>query len=1125
MLVWVVLITSHSRLLSQSNFLDYQKIDILNGLAQNTVTDIYQDKIGFLWFGTTDGLSRFDGNNFTNFICNIENPATISNNAINIICGDNDGNLYIGTEDGLNVYNRKNQKFKRIYRDTTTKASLPSNQIFALEIDKKNRLWIGTQNGLALYDIKKEVFIEPKSVLKNTKGLDTAVVLSFYKDKKDFFWIGTYKKGFFKCNQENYELEQYLIHEDKEHAYLNNTVYSIYEDCYSNIWVTTNNGIAKLDNERRKIKRFIYSKSPSNLQNSIFFQSVLQTSSGKLIAGSGEYGMYEYDYEKEEFSPLSIRENESGRMSGSSYLCMLEDRSGVLWLGTFSDGVLKIDLRRKPFHWLSSTQDKKSSLLDNNISVIMEDTEKNIWVGTQQGISVWLREKNQFKHFEPDYNNNNTICSNHISAIFEDSKKNIWIGTSEGLDLYKPKNNTFKHYYTYFSSENQLPENEILSIKEDKKGQIWIATSDGLSRYDLSANKFNNYFYSKNDKNSIPSNLVWELYIDSKDQIWAATANGIAKYIPSKNSFERYSVGKMDKSSKAQQEVLAIDEGEKGVLWLGTTFHGVVKFNTITKEVKQYPIFKKFGTNTVYAIENYKTHVWFASVKGLGRLDKKTGKIAIFTSFDGIKSNEFNTPSALTHDSILFFGGTNGITYFKPELISIDNYQSPIVFTQLRINFNEILPGEVYKGKVPLSENINSTDKVFLDHDDNVFSITFSSLDYKVEKKIEYAYKILRVNDEWVELGNENTINFTGLGPGKYTLIIRATNSDGIWNKTTRNLKIIIKPPWWKTIWFYTILVVIFILSLVYIIKRREKRLQATKEFLEKSVKERTREIGMQKEEIESQKELIENQNKELKYQTLHLEDEIEKRLADLIVARDKAEESDRLKSAFLSNLSHEIRTPLNAIIGFSELLEEHDIPEEKQNQFLEIIKNNSNDLLNLFDKLIDVSVIQSKKLILAESTFKISKLLYELFIDFERKIRVNSKQIDLHLLNSTSHNGLIITTDQARLKQVLGYLISNAVKYTEKGKINFGYVNKGDYLEFFVKDTGVGIPKEKQSNLFNQFGKLEHHKEKVYRGTGLGLTISKDLVKLMGGKIWVESQEGEGTQFYFTIPINLSST
>ncbi|NJO89995.1 MAG: hypothetical protein HC831_14385 [Chloroflexia bacterium] len=448
----------------------------------------------------------------------------------------------------------------------------------------------------------------------------------------------------------------------------------------------------------------------------------------------------------------------------------------------------------------------------------------------------------------------------------------------------------------------------------------------------------------------------------------------MAKYIPSKDNFERHSIGKVDKSSKAQQEVLAITEGENGVLWLGTTIHGIVKFNTNSNETTQYPILHKFATNTVYAIENYKENVWFTSVKGLGRFNKKTGEIIIFTSNDGIKSNEFNTPSTLTSDSILVFGGTNGITYFKPEQIEIDNYQPPVVFTKLKINFNEIFPGEVYNNRIPLAENINSTDKIVLNYDDNVFSITFSSLDYKIKEKIEYAYKITGINEEWIALGNQNTVNFTGLGPGKYTLVVRATNSDGVWNKTTRSLNIIIKPPWWKTILFYLFLAVAIIFSIIYIIKRRERRLQTAKVFLEESVEERTREIAMQKEEIESQKEVIEKQNQELKYHTLHLEDEIKKRLADLILARDKAEESDRLKSAFLSNMSHEIRTPLNAIIGFSELLGEHDIPKEKQTQFLEIIKNNSNDLLNLFDKLINISVIQSKKITLEESTFKIKQ-------------------------------------------------------------------------------------------------------------------------------------------------------
>jgi len=1109
--------------MSQTDLTDYQKIDILDGLAQNTVTDIYQDNKGFLWFGTTDGLSRFDGKNFANFICDINNENTLSNNLINVIREDNNDNLYIGTEDGLNIYERKTQKFSRIYRDTTSKISLPNNNIYALEIDSKNRLWVGTYDGLVIYDLRKKTFTKPQSIFGNSFGLDTALVLTLYKDTKDNLWIGTYKDGFFKYNFKENKLKPFIINDEKEFAYLNNTIYKVYEDKYSNIWLATNNGIAKLDNEHLKIKRYLHSSNPTTLQNSIYFQSIIQTSEGRLLVGSGSNGMYEYDYNNDKFNPISIRKNESGYLSGKSYASMLEDKSGVLWLGTTNDGVLKINLRKKPFNWLGSNQDAVNSLIGNSISDIIEDSDGKIWVATEQGLSAWDKRNQKTKHFIPSDKTSNTIQSNDVLSLFEDSKKNIWIGTSEGIDVYNVKQKKFNHYYTDFTEENQLPDNVIFGFCEDENNEIWIATSYGLSRFNIEENKFTNYFHSSKDTSSLPANGIWTIHYDSKHNIWVGTDNGIAKYIPSKNQFERYNVGPINEASRAQQEVIDIEEDENGIFWVATSFHGVVRFDPKTGKTKQFSIIHKFATNTVYAVKNYKEHIWFASVKGIGRLNKATGEIITFNHNDGIKSNEFNTPSLLTSDSILVFGGTNGITYFKPEEIAVDDYKPPIVFTELKINFKEILPGQNYKGSIPLSENINSADKIELNYDDNVFSITFSSLDYKIQKKIEYAYKIVGINEEWIELGNENTINFTGLRHGKYTLIVRASNSDGVWNKFHRSLTIIIKPPWWKTFWFISMLIVFFILLIAFIVKVRERRLQSAKVFLELNVQERTKKIGMQKEEIESQKEVIEKQNRELKHHTLHLEDEIEKRLADLIVARNKAEESDRLKSAFLSNMSHEIRTPLNAIIGFSELLEEHDMDKEKQSQFLEIIKNNSNDLLSLFDKLIDVSVIQSKKLTLKESAFNPNEILNQLYIDYERKIRVNSKKIELHIHQAMNGNDFNIINDAARLKQVLGYLISNAIKYTEKGRIDFGYNINKTYLEFFVKDTGIGIPKDKQFTLFNQFAKLEYSKEKVYRGTGLGLTISKDLVKLMGGKIWVDSKENEGTCFYFTLPINTS--
>ncbi|NJO89999.1 MAG: hypothetical protein HC831_14415, partial [Chloroflexia bacterium] len=354
----------------------------------------------------------------------------------------------------------------------------------------------------------------------------------------------------------------------------------------------------------------------------------------------------------------------------------------------------------------------------------------------------------------------------------------------------------------------------------------------------------------------------------------------------------------------------------------------------------------------------------------------------------------------------MYFGGTNGITYFDPELIEIDTFSPPVVLTGLKINFQEIFPGDIYRNDIPLETNINSANTINLHHDDNIFSISFASLDFKNKEKIEYAYIMNGINDDWIKLGTQNFVNFTGLKPGNYQLKVKATNSDGIWNSEIKSINIVISPPWWQTKTFIALLIISLFFAILLIVKRREQNLKSTKDILERKVRERTREISMQKEEIKSQNELIEKQygelvekneliekqNLKLKNKAIHLEEEIEQRHADLILAKDRAEESDRLKSAFISNISHEIRTPLNAIIGFSNLMSMNALEHVKKQEFVDIIQTNGERLVKIIDDIIEFSRIESNLVEIVEQKFNLNDTIRKIYQFYEPIIKRDKK-------------------------------------------------------------------------------------------------------------------------------------
>ncbi|NJO89998.1 MAG: hypothetical protein HC831_14400 [Chloroflexia bacterium] len=360
---------------SQNEQIEYQKIDITYGLAQNTVDCIYQDKVGFLWFGTRYGLSRYDGISFVNYQNNPKDNETLSNKSINDICEDKNSNLYIATDNGLSIYIRHKQKFRQIFRDTLSKVTLPSNSVYALKMDENNRLWVGTRKGLVLYDLTSNEFISPQNLFKNASSIEKEHIMTIHVDKNNVY-IGTAYSGLYILNKKEKSFSSYLISKRNQYSYLNNTIFSILADSQRNVWMATGNGIAKFNLETKVIKKYLVSDDLNKIENYIVFNDLLKTTNGELLCGSSDFGMYKYSVDTDKFLPYNIRQHESGKLSGKSYLSMIEDRTGVLWLGTRNEGLVKVNLRKKPFKWIGHDSETKNSIVDNNIFALLEDSEK-----------------------------------------------------------------------------------------------------------------------------------------------------------------------------------------------------------------------------------------------------------------------------------------------------------------------------------------------------------------------------------------------------------------------------------------------------------------------------------------------------------------------------------------------------------------------------------------------------------------------------------------------------------------------------------------------------------------------------------------------------------------------------
>jgi signal transduction histidine kinase len=500
----------------------------------------------------------------------------------------------------------------------------------------------------------------------------------------------------------------------------------------------------------------------------------------------------------------------------------------------------------------------------------------------------------------------------------------------------------------------------------------------------------------------------------------------------------------------------------------------------------------------------------------------------VYSENDGILSNEFNPPAIRTKDGLLLFGTVKGVTAFYPDSINAVSYSPPLVFTDLKVNNSSIRPGQVVLNKVLLDKAINRVTTLNFSYRIREFTIEFASLEYSSPEKIKYRYKIDEFGDDWIDIGNKDFISFTGLMPGTYHLHITGTNSDGIWSDKAKPLKIVIQPPWWKTRLFILLAIIVAAALTVGFIRYRIWRLKRDKASLEKLVSMRTlevekqnREIKAQHEEIKSQKEYIEEQNVLLEKHRDRLEDLVEERTRELTQAKEKAEESNRLKTAFLQNLSHEIRTPLNAIMGFSELLHRQEYHDEEKDGFTDIIINSSRQLLSIMNNILTISSLETGQEKTDKKVVIISDIIDELVPVF-RPVAINKGLIFnvKHPENENLIKTMLLITDEHMLQQVLHHIINNAFKFTQKGSIEVGYTINDDCVRFHIKDTGIGIHPEFIGKIFDRFRKGETYKSIEDWGTGLGLSIAKAYVELLGGKIWVESAPGKGSTFYFTIQI-----
>jgi len=1076
-----------------------ERITLNDGISDSRVTDILQDKNGFIWFATKFGLNRYTGGIPKIYKFSSADPGTITANELNTLHLDPEGTMWVGTEKGLARYNPEYDNFSRI-----SLPAMPENKSRWISVNKiassrsKNgiTLWLATSDGLQTYetgigrlqkipldrqylvsgeDVVNVIFEQGKILVhyafsglfiydQENKSFVRKTEPSFTGDF-DMNWLVDLERAddtgyylFFYNTVRYYTAEE--LFSDKlldlsRKTFIKYTlrILDSEKDKDGNIWISNLDNGVEIWNPKKNIRQIIGVDPDKNDRLSYpFIYKITRDNTGIMWMGTNGAGVNIFNPYRNRFN-LVFRITES--LTVGSLRSFYEDEEGNLFVSGYN-GLFRFSNFHENFK--KGTLDKNFRLLNTDPILVIKRDLKNrdiLWLGSDgSGIYRYNKKSDELKKYEfltaTDLRKqvNDKLTGHHVYGLHISDDGLLYIGTDEGLNIFNPADETFR-YVNLEINKNPYQNNEafVFSVIEDKEGNIWIATQNqGVVIYNKNSGKITHVRHSPSDPNSINSDMVRSIMIDDKGKIWMATSEGICLYN--------------------------------------------------LKENKAYRLTQKDGLKNSFTygiISDPAGRLWISSNGGLFEFDPAQKNFRNYTVKDGLQDNEFNTNAYYKSPSgIIYFGGIKGFNFFDPMKIERNTSIPRILITGFKVFDDQISPGYQNSSGVKTEKTVTYSNEITLAYDQNNITLEFIAADYSAIENNEYIYKLEGFDREWSAPSTENKVKYTNLPPGEYTFIVKGSNGDGLWNDTGASIKITVTPPFWLTWWFIIAGFLVFTGLAVSLEKYRNRIVKGRQEKLENLIAERTLELKDVNESLQQEIEIRKQKEEELQLVN-----------------------SQREK--FFSIVTHDLKSPFFGLQGYSEILinDYQELTDEERLKFITEINEVSKSSYNLLENLLNWSRLQAGRM-----EFNPKHILLNTIVEnVMRLFNQNAVTKNIALINKINEE-IIVHADENMLNLILRNLIGNSIKFTPNGGAVAIYTTDSEQgTVICVKDTGVGMSREAASRLF----RVEHiqttlgtEKEK---GSGLGLLLCLEMVQKHGGTIRVESEPGEGSTFMFNLP------